>query len=48
VLDEPDLAGRLGRAALATSGRLTWDARARRILDFLDQRLAVIHRSPSA
>ena len=40
LLDEPELAERLGRAALATSERLTWDARARRILEFLERRLA--------
>jgi glycosyltransferase involved in cell wall biosynthesis len=46
LLAEPALAERLGQAALATSARLTWDARARRILDFLEQRLANLGRAP--
>jgi glycosyltransferase involved in cell wall biosynthesis len=48
LLEEPALAERLGRAALVTSERLTWDARARRILDFLAQRLATFGSAPGA
>jgi glycosyltransferase involved in cell wall biosynthesis len=40
VLGDPVLAGRLSAAALKTSEALTWDARARRILEFLEQRRA--------
>jgi glycosyltransferase involved in cell wall biosynthesis len=40
VLGDPALSSRLSAAALKTSETLTWDARARRILDFLEQRRA--------
>jgi len=39
ILEEPGLAERLARSAQKTSEGLTWDARARRILSFLEQRL---------
>lgn len=38
IFDEPALAERLARAARQTSEGLTWDARAERILSFLEQR----------
>lgn len=38
IFEEPGLGARLSRAALATSEGLTWDARAQRILGFLEQR----------
>lgn len=40
VLDDPGLAERLSAAARATSEGLTWDARARHVLGFLQQRLS--------
>jgi glycosyltransferase involved in cell wall biosynthesis len=40
VLDEPGLADRLSAAAKATAAGLTWDARAERILSFLEARRA--------
>ncbi len=40
VIDQPTLARRLAAAALQTSQGLTWDARAERILAFLEQRRA--------
>jgi glycosyltransferase involved in cell wall biosynthesis len=41
ILDEPGLGERLAAAAQATSEGLTWDARAQRILAFLEQRRAL-------
>lgn len=38
IFDEPALGERLSRTARETSAGLTWDARARRILSFLEQR----------
>jgi glycosyltransferase involved in cell wall biosynthesis len=38
IFEEPGLGERLSRAASATSEGLTWDARAQRILGFLEQR----------
>jgi glycosyltransferase involved in cell wall biosynthesis len=38
VLDEPGLAARLSAAARETAASLTWDARAQRILTFLEER----------
>jgi glycosyltransferase involved in cell wall biosynthesis len=38
ILAEPPLAARLAAAALKTSEGLTWDARARHVLSFLEQR----------
>jgi glycosyltransferase involved in cell wall biosynthesis len=40
LLDEPALARRLGDAARHTAAGLTWDARAHRVLAFLEQRLS--------
>ena len=40
VLGEPGLAARLSEAARQTSRNLTWDARAARILSFLERRRA--------
>jgi glycosyltransferase involved in cell wall biosynthesis len=45
LLEEPLLANRLASAAQKTAAGLTWDARARRVLAFLEQRLA---EQPSA
>lgn len=39
LLDDPALAGRLARTALAESHTMTWGARARRILDAITERL---------
>jgi glycosyltransferase involved in cell wall biosynthesis len=39
LLDEPALASRLAGAAQKTAAGLTWDARAQRVLAFLEQRL---------
>jgi glycosyltransferase involved in cell wall biosynthesis len=39
VLEQPALAESLAQAALTTAAGLTWDARARKVLDFLQQRL---------
>jgi glycosyltransferase involved in cell wall biosynthesis len=38
ILDEPALAQRLSAAAKQTAATLTWDARAARILSFLEER----------
>jgi len=40
ILDDASLATRLGDAARQTAAGLTWDARAERVLTFLEQRLA--------
>ena len=40
ILDDASLAARLGDAARQTAAGLTWDARAERVLTFLEQRLA--------
>lgn len=40
LIDDDALSRRLSAAALATAEGLTWDARARRVLGFLEQRLA--------
>jgi glycosyltransferase involved in cell wall biosynthesis len=46
LLDEPLLANRLASAAQRTAAGLTWDARARRVLEFLEQRLGEQPRAP--
>jgi glycosyltransferase involved in cell wall biosynthesis len=45
LLDEPGLAQRLADAARQTAAGLTWDARARRVLEFLERRLSEQRRS---
>lgn len=42
ILDEPALARRLSTAAKQTAAGLTWDARAARILSFLEERRAAL------
>jgi hypothetical protein len=47
LLDEPLLARRLARAAQQTAAGLTWDARAERVLQFLEQRRALQNERPA-
>jgi glycosyltransferase involved in cell wall biosynthesis len=42
IMDEPGLGERLGAGAKKTAEGLTWDARAQRILSFLEQRRAAV------
>lgn len=46
LLTDQDLAGRLGRNALALAKARTWDHRARRMLDFFERRLAAAGDEP--
>ena len=48
LLDDPVLAGRLAVGAAETARDLSWDARARTILAYLERRLSAVRAAPLA